>query len=93
MISLIPKFCSLNLNDAYQAEVENRGYEINLESVRGDYVFILDCSYSMSGLRIKKAKEALVLFLQSLPANSYFNIVAFGDSHRKIFQNSLQYNE
>lgn len=32
----------------------------------------------MSGSRVQKAKEALIIFLKSLPLNSYFNVVSFG---------------
>ena len=80
MLSFIPKFCSLDLNDAYQAEMEGKGRaEVDLDSVRGDYVFMLDRSYSMNGQRIKKAIEALIIFLKSLPEDCYFNVVSFGN--------------
>jgi hypothetical protein len=40
----------------------------------------------MDGNRIKKAKEALILFLQSLPHHTYFNVVSFGSSYEFLFQ-------
>jgi hypothetical protein len=39
----------------------------------------------MAGTRIKKAKEALIVFLKSLPKQSYFNIISFGDSHELLY--------
>ena len=39
MLSSIPKFCTLDINDAYKAEIEQKSYETDLGTARGDYVF------------------------------------------------------
>ena len=36
---------------------------------------------------IKTAKEALKLFLHSLPDGSYFNVVSFGSGFKYLFEN------
>ena len=36
----------------------------------------------MDGSRLEKAKQALILFLKSLPLDSYYNIVSFGYGYR-----------
>lgn len=59
--------------------------------VKGDYIFLLDRSGSMGGKRIAKAKEALELFLKSLPEDSYFNVVSFGSSSQRMFPTSIKY--
>ena len=51
----------------------------------GLFVFLLDRSGSMGGERIREAKNALILFLQSLPPNSLFQIVSFGSEHENMF--------
>jgi len=56
MLSFIPKFCDLSLDDAYKASVIGKSFETDLDNARGDYIFLLDRSGSMSGKRIKKAK-------------------------------------
>jgi len=55
----------------------------------GEFIFVLDRSGSMDGSSIKKAVEALTLFLQSIPSGSYFNIISFGHKHTKLYENSV----
>ena len=40
-------------------------------------VFLVDCSGSMNGDRIRMAKEALGVFIHSLPLYDHFNIICF----------------
>ena len=39
----------------------------------------------MDGRRIKKAVQAICLFIKSLPEDSYFNVVSFGSEYEKIW--------
>ena len=45
------------------------------------FYFVVDRSGSMSGWRIETSKEALKLFMQSLPEGSEFQIVSFGTQY------------
>ena len=58
-----------------------------------EFVFLVDRSGSMSGAYIRSARETLVLFLKSLPEGSYFNILGFGSSYKKLFPDSVPYDE
>ena len=57
------------------------------------FIFLLDQSGSMSGDSIKVASEALLLFLQSLPVGSYYQIIGFGSQFKAYDNEPKQYNE
>ena len=67
MLSFIPKFCNLNIDDAYKASIAGKKVDVNIENAKGEFMFLIDRSGSMGGSRIQKAKEALILFIKSLP--------------------------
>src|SRR6266542_4407714 len=54
---------------------------------------LINRSGSMQGEPIKKAGQALELFLRSLPEDCYFNVVSFGSSHDSLFLKSQEYSQ
>jgi hypothetical protein len=58
-----------------------------------EFVFVVDCSGSMSGGRISRTRECLKLFIRSLPPVSFFNIVRFGSTFECLFENSVAYSD
>ena len=56
-----------------------------LRKQAAECIFLIDCSGSMSGDSIRIAREALGLFIHSLPVDAHFNIVCFGSSYMKLF--------
>jgi hypothetical protein len=47
----------------------------------------------MDGNRIENAKKALVLFIKSLPEDTYFNVVSFGSEYTSLFPASVFYGD
>lgn len=60
---------------------------------KSEIILVIDRSGSMRGERINMAKEALHIFLRSLPEDCYFNIVGFGSKHQMLFDKSAVYDE
>ncbi len=50
-----------------------------------EIVFVLDRSGSMSGFPLEKAKEAMQLAIEGLNPNDTFNIIAFSDDTKTLF--------
>eukprot|EP00092_Neocalanus_flemingeri_P018239 GFUD01019739.1.p1 GENE.GFUD01019739.1~~GFUD01019739.1.p1 ORF type:complete len:927 (-),score=280.27 GFUD01019739.1:214-2994(-) len=67
--------------------------EFKLKDQQVEAVFLVDCSGSMSGQSMNLAKEALQVFLHSLPVNSFFNIIIFGSSFQSLFPESRKYDD
>lgn len=63
------------------------------QGVSSDFIFLVDCSGSMSGSRIRQARESLQLFLRSLPYGCYFDIIRFGTTFESVFDKLVEYND
>ncbi|CAG2188436.1 unnamed protein product [Mytilus edulis] len=63
------------------------------EDSKREFIFVIDRSGSMSNVRIKKAKETLLLLLKSLPVGCLFNVVSFGSNFSTLFEQSEEYSE
>jgi uncharacterized protein YegL len=57
------------------------------------FIFLIDQSGSMSGNKIKIASQALILFLQSLPVGSYYQIIGFGSNYKLYDELPKEYNK
>ena len=57
------------------------------------FIFLLDQSGSMSGSSMIIARKALILFLQSIPVGSYYQIIGFGSKFKKYDEIPKEYNK
>ena len=60
----------------------------DLKKQPAEMMFLIDCSGSMRGQSIQLAKQALQLFIHSLPVDSFFNIFSFGSKYKQLFPHS-----
>lgn len=58
-----------------------------------EFVFVVDCSGSMSGSNIQIAADTLITCIKSLPSGAHFNVVAFGSTFRQLFHSSQAYTQ
>ena len=69
-------------------------YEESLDNeTPGLFIFLIDQSGSMSGESIKLVKKALLLFIQSLPEKSYFQLIGFGSNFKKYNNEPVVYHK
>lgn len=64
-----------------------------LAEQKTELIFLVDRSGSMDGQGIEQAKQALKLFLHSLPLDCYVNIAGFGFSYEELYPSSKKYDE
>ena len=68
-------------------------FKTSESSEKGEFVFVVDRSWSMWGSKNDSARETLLLFIKSLPDGCYFNVVGFGSSYKTLFDKSVLYND
>ncbi|KNG51681.1 von willebrand domain-containing protein [Stemphylium lycopersici] len=67
--------------------------KFSLPPEKPEIVFVCDRSGSMGGTRIELAKQALKVFLKSLPIGVKFNICSFGWQHTFLWPRSVTYSQ
>ena len=78
-----------DLNYASLLETNNKEEKINKRC----YIFLLDQSGSMRGNPIELCKKALLLFLQSLNKNCFFQLIGFGSNFEYYTKEPVEYNK
>ena len=82
MVSLVPTFVPPQPQEETEVVENEKPEEVDLVDYTKEndtlFVFIVDRSGSMSGQKMDMTKEALKLFIQSLPSGCLFEIVSFG---------------
>ena len=67
-------------------------YEENIiNEMPGLFIFLIDQSGSMYGTPIELVKKSLLLFIQSLPKKSYFQLIGFGTVYKKYNEKPVKY--
>ena len=85
----IPEKPDEDINISYASK-----YDDNLiNETPGLFIFLIDQSGSMRGNSIDLVKQALLLFIQSLPVNSYFQLIGFGTNFKKYNEEPVIYNK
>lgn len=77
----------------YQMALTQFFPECHEEASSTDFVFVLDCSGSMTGDRIKNSRKAIIECLKQMPNNIKFNILQYGSEFKWYSESMLISNE
>ena len=83
-VTLVPTLDPEIADDDFEVLQDEKPEQEDLEIGNGEdyhFLFLVDRSYSMSGRRMEMARNALTLFIRSLPEGCKFSIISFGCSH------------
>ena len=58
-----------------------------------EFIFLIDCSKSMTSNDIELASQCLIYFLKSIPTNCFFNVIRFGSKHIHLFSKPVPNSE
>lgn len=86
-------FFQLDLMLELDPDETNRPQDQEHQDTGKEFIFLLDCSGSMSGDSIQEAKKALEICLRGLESGSTFNLYRFGDHYDRLFLGSESYTE
>ncbi|KAH8648096.1 von Willebrand factor type A domain-containing protein [Ilyonectria robusta] len=64
-----------------------------LDGFNGEIIFLADRSGSMAGSKINTLRDALGVFLKSLPGTCFFNLFSFGSDFSSLWDTSEPYNQ
>lgn len=59
----------------------------------GEIIFIADRSGSMGGSKMSTLRDAMTVFLKSLPKECHLNIYSFGSNYSSLWEKSRQYSQ
>ncbi|KAK5583666.1 hypothetical protein RB653_005264 [Dictyostelium firmibasis] len=77
-INFYPSFKDISADQVYQ---------------KSEFIFLIDCSGSMSGKSIVKARRAMEIIIRSLNEQHKVNIYCFGSTFTKVFDKSRLYDD
>ena len=90
ILSMLYNRDDINIPKNKKPDLDNKNNYIDLfqknliNSYPSLFIFLIDQSGSMHGQPINIVKEALIFFLQSLPKNSYYQLIGFGSTMKYI---------
>ena len=82
--TLVPTLDPEIAEDDFEVLQDEKPEQEDLEIGTGEdyhFLFLVDRSGSMWGRRMEMARNALTLFIRSLPEGCKFSIISFGSSH------------
>ena len=85
--SLVPTFDAIAPQDAFEVFEDEKPEQLQDEpGANFHFLFVVDRSHSMLLYgRIRMAREALDIFVRSLPTGCTFSIISFGSSYEAMF--------
>ena len=86
----IPEKPDTDFETNYYLKYQQQEQKANNPSL---FIFLIDQSGSMAGSSMRIVSEAILIFLQSLPKGSYFQLIGFGSDFKKINDKPVEYNK